>query len=61
MITGMLAVDNLLNGEKNDLWDVNTEREYHEEVQVTEEKKFKRVQLAGLFSKKWTLRSRISS
>jgi protoporphyrinogen oxidase len=61
MITGMLAVDNLLNGEKNDLWDVNTEREYHEEVQVTEEKKLKRVQLAGLFSKKWTLRSRISS
>lgn len=30
MLTGMLAVRNLL-GEKHDLWDVNTERSYHEE------------------------------
>lgn len=32
MLTGMLAVRNLLFGEKNDLWRVNAEQEYHEEV-----------------------------
>ena len=37
MITGMLAVSNLLNGEKNDLWSVNAEQEYHEEIKITEE------------------------
>lgn len=31
MVTGMLAVRNLLLGEKNDLWAVNTDQEYHEE------------------------------
>lgn len=30
MLTGMLAVKNIL-GEKHDLWDVNTERSYYEE------------------------------
>jgi protoporphyrinogen oxidase len=30
MLTGLLAVKNLL-GEEHDLWDVNTERSYHEE------------------------------
>ncbi|MGH7893876.1 MAG: hypothetical protein ACREQL_04360, partial [Candidatus Binatia bacterium] len=34
MLTGMLAVRNLLDGERNDLWGVNTEREYHEEVRA---------------------------
>jgi protoporphyrinogen oxidase len=32
MLTGMLAVRNLVLGEKNDIWNVNTEQEYHEEV-----------------------------
>ena len=32
MLTGMLAVRNLVLGERNDLWSVNTDQEYHEEV-----------------------------
>jgi hypothetical protein len=32
MLTGMLAVRNLVLHERNDLWEVNTEAEYHEEV-----------------------------
>ena len=32
MVTGMLAVRNALRGERNDLWSVNTDQEYHEEV-----------------------------
>jgi protoporphyrinogen oxidase len=32
MLTGMLAVRNLVLGEKNDLWVVNAEQEYHEEI-----------------------------
>jgi protoporphyrinogen oxidase len=34
MLTAMLAVGNL-RGERHDLWEVNTERSYHEEVQAT--------------------------
>jgi protoporphyrinogen oxidase len=34
MLTGMLAVRNLMLGEANDLWSVNTEPEYHEEARV---------------------------
>jgi hypothetical protein len=34
MLTGMLAVRNLMLGEANDLWSVNTEQEYHEEVRA---------------------------
>lgn len=30
MLTGMLAVQNIL-GEQHDLWEVNTERSYYEE------------------------------
>jgi protoporphyrinogen oxidase len=33
MLTGILAVRNLIHGEQNDLWSVNTDQEYHEEVQ----------------------------
>jgi protoporphyrinogen oxidase len=33
MLTAMLAVKNIL-GEKHDVWEVNVERAYHEEVQV---------------------------
>ena len=32
MLTGMLAVRNLLLGEENDLWSVNADQEYHEEI-----------------------------
>jgi protoporphyrinogen oxidase len=32
MLTGLLAVRNLLLGQQNDLWSVNTEQEYHEEL-----------------------------
>lgn len=35
MLTGMLAVKNIL-GEKHDLWDVNTERSYYEEFTTTD-------------------------
>jgi hypothetical protein len=36
MLTGLLAVRNLVNGEHNDLWNVNAEQEYHEEVRGAE-------------------------
>jgi protoporphyrinogen oxidase len=32
MLTGMWAVRNILFGERHDLWQVNTEQEYHEEI-----------------------------
>jgi protoporphyrinogen oxidase len=32
MLTGMLAVRNVVLGEKNNLWSVNTDQEYHEEI-----------------------------
>jgi protoporphyrinogen oxidase len=32
MLTGMLAVRNVVLGERNDLWAVNVDEEYHEEV-----------------------------
>ena len=34
MLTGMLAVRNLVLGEQNDLWTVNDDQEYHEEMEV---------------------------
>jgi protoporphyrinogen oxidase len=37
MMTGMLAARNLTLGEKNDLWSVNTDQEYHEEALVADE------------------------
>lgn len=46
MLTGMLAVRNLALGEKNDLWNVNTDPEYHEEIReevVTEGQDVSRV------------------
>jgi protoporphyrinogen oxidase len=33
MLTAMLAVRNLV-GERHDVWNVNTERSYHEEVRI---------------------------
>ena len=35
MLTAILAVRNALLGEENDLWEVNTERSYHEEVRIS--------------------------
>jgi hypothetical protein len=35
MMTGMLAVRNLVDGEENDIWAVNTDDEYHEVVRET--------------------------
>ena len=32
----MLAVRNLDGGERHDLWSVNTEQEYHEEVGISD-------------------------
>jgi protoporphyrinogen oxidase len=32
MLTGMLAVRNVILGEKNDLWNVNADQEYHAEI-----------------------------
>jgi hypothetical protein len=32
MYTGMLAVRNMVLGQRNDLWSVNTDQEYHEEI-----------------------------
>jgi hypothetical protein len=43
MLTGMLAVRNLALGETNDLWAVNTEQEYHEEVQDETFKEIERI------------------
>jgi len=37
MLTGMLAVRNLVLGERNDLWNVNADQEYHEEIRVDAE------------------------
>ena len=34
MVTGMLAVRNAVLSEKNDLWSVNTDQEYHEEIRA---------------------------
>jgi protoporphyrinogen oxidase len=34
MVTGMLSVRNIMFGEKNDLWSVNTDQEYQEEVEI---------------------------
>ena len=34
MMTGSLAVKNAVDGESHNLWDVNTDQEYHEEVKA---------------------------
>ena len=36
MLTGMKAVSNAVDGEAHDLWSVNTDAEYHEEVRSNE-------------------------
>ncbi len=37
MLTGILAVRNIFQEQRNDLWEVNAEQAYHEEVQRAEE------------------------
>lgn len=37
MLTGLYAVRNMLDGETHDLWSINAEQDYHEEVRQTEE------------------------
>ena len=39
MLTAMLAVENILSGrkDKQNLWQVNTEQEYHEEKKTSED------------------------
>jgi hypothetical protein len=56
MLTGILAVRNLVLGERNDLWSVNTDQDYHEEVRVAPEDareitEVVRETLAGVFPK----------
>lgn len=34
MLTGMLAAGNLLDGAQHDVWSVNTDASYHEEIQA---------------------------
>lgn len=57
MLTGMLAVRNLVLGEKNDLWIVNAEQEYQEEIrektklELQEVKEVVRGVLATAFAK----------
>jgi len=36
MLTGMLAERSMVLGETHDLWNVNTDREYHEEIRAAE-------------------------
>lgn len=38
MMTGILAVRNLVLGEQNDVWSVNTDQEYHEETRQAQAK-----------------------
>jgi hypothetical protein len=43
MLTAMLAVRNLVFGEKNDLWVVNSDLTYHEEVDTDENQKVEKI------------------
>jgi hypothetical protein len=46
MLTGMYAVRNLFCGEQNDLWRVNADGEYHEEIKDTQTRTIVREALA---------------
>jgi protoporphyrinogen oxidase len=50
MLTGILAVRNLVDDERNDLWNVNTDQEYHEEMRSPEERAVEDV-LGRIFAK----------
>ena len=53
MLTGILAVRNLVLDQKNDLWAVNTDEEYHEEMEIPAEEAAEVIQdvLAHVFRK----------
>ena len=51
MLTGMLAVRNIVYGEQNDLWNVNTDGEYHEEIRETKAEEIVRKGLTYGFPK----------
>jgi protoporphyrinogen oxidase len=57
MLTGMLAVRNFALGEENDLWAVNADQEYHEEIRAEAERTLQQLgeslegALAGVFMK----------
>jgi len=48
MMTGMLAVRNLVLGEQNDLWSVNTDQEYQEEIRLEQEKRTEETLIATI-------------
>ncbi len=50
MVTGMLAVQNALTGTRHDLWSVNTDQEYHEEIREPEARAIAEA-LARVFAK----------
>ena len=57
MLTGMLAVRNIVLNEKIDLWMVNAEQEYHEEIFQTEEATLHTIlndAFARAFPKNWS-------
>jgi hypothetical protein len=51
MLTGMFAVRNLILGEQHDLWNVNAEGEYHEEIRETKVREVVRRGLSEGFPK----------
>ena len=51
MLTGMLAVRNMLYGEQHDLWRVNADDDYHEEVREAQANQIVEEALARAFSR----------
>ena len=49
MLTAMIAVDNIIadRKDKSNIWELNTEKEYHEEMSLSEKGKPKAVSVAG--------------
>ena len=62
MLTGMLAVRNAVLGEQNDLWSVNADQEYHEEIRAEDEPTLPRVEelLEGALSQVFAKLDRVS-
>jgi len=61
MMTGMLAVENLVDGEQHDLWAVNTDEEYHEEVSVPDDASPERIAaLEAAFAQMFSKLDRVS-
>ena len=62
MLTGMLAVRNVVFGERNDLWSINADAEYHEEVREKAEASAPQVEdlIQGALSQVFAKLDRIS-